>query len=125
MQYVRTLIWVAITAFVVLFVTMNWGEPQEVRIWPSSDGDNFLFEWPVGVIAIAFFLLGMIPTWIYHRGVKWSLNRRITSLENAVRSNSLSARHSAPPPSPSPAQTAADASDAGTAGDTLKPDDSN
>ena len=117
MQYVRTLIWVAITAFVVLFVTMNWGEPQEVRIWPSSDGDNFLFEWPVGVIAIVFFLLGMIPTWIYHRGVKWSLNRRITSLENAVRSNSLSARDSA--------QTAADASDAGTAGETLKPDDSN
>lgn len=122
MQYVRTLIWIVITIFVVVFVMMNWGDPQEVRIWPSSDGDNFLFEWPVGVIAIVFFLLGMIPTWLYHRGVKWNLTRRISSLENAVRSNSLGSRHSAPPASPPPAAKAE--AEPSTAGDTLKPHDS-
>ncbi|MEP3051493.1 MAG: LapA family protein [Erythrobacter sp.] len=88
----RTIGWVLLTAFVVMFLMMNWGEGQEVRIWPSSDGDNLLVEWPVGVIAVAFFLLGLVPMWLYHRGAKWSLNRRIRSLESAVKSNAL-ARH--------------------------------
>ncbi|MEL7445709.1 MAG: LapA family protein [Pseudomonadota bacterium] len=123
MQYIRTIGWVLLTGFVVMFLMMNWGEGQEVRIWPSSDGDNFLVEWPVGVIAIVFFLLGMIPTWLYHRGVKWSLNRRVRSLESAVKSNALANRHEPSAPSgsssPKPAPSTSDAKP----GDTLKPSD--
>lgn len=116
MQYVRTLGWVILTAFVVMFLMMNWTEPQEVRIWPASDGNNFLVEWPVGIIAIAFFLLGLVPMWLYHRGVKWRLSRRISSLENAVKANALT-RHepvsSGQPPSTGPAdpETPAPATD--------------
>lgn len=117
MQYLKLLGWVLLTAFVVMFLMMNWGEGQEVRIWPSSDGDNFLVEWPVGVIAIVFFLLGMIPTWLYHRGIRWSLNRRIRSLENAVKSNALQ-RHE-PTPTPTPEATAPASTE------TLKPDGAN
>ncbi|KWV93217.1 hypothetical protein AUC45_03610 [Erythrobacter sp. YT30] len=76
--------------FVAVFVLINYGEPQRVKIWPSADPVGF--DWPVGVIALAFWLLGVIPFWIYHRGVKWSLNRRIRSLENSMKSNALSRR---------------------------------
>ena len=57
-------------------------------------------------IALVFWLLGVVPTWLYHSGVKWSLNRRIRSLENAARSNALQRRQETPEIG---AETAADA----------------
>lgn len=95
MKYVRTVAWMILTAFVAIFLAMNWGDPVDVRIWPSTDGNNFLFEWPVGIVALVFFLLGLIPTWLYHRGMRWRLERRISALETAARSNALS-RHEPP-----------------------------
>ncbi|MEW4447726.1 LapA family protein [Qipengyuania sp. JC766] len=85
MNIVRTVFWVLLTVAVCLFVFMNWSEPQDVRIWPQGNGQYFLFEWPVGFIAIAFFLLGLVPTWLYYRGIKWNLKRRIRALESAAR----------------------------------------
>jgi putative membrane protein len=91
MQTFRTLLWVVVTAFIVMFVAVNYGEKHDVIIWPLSN-DALVFEWPVGVIALMFWLLGVFPTWLYHSGVRWSLKRRIRSLENAARSNALQRR---------------------------------
>ncbi|AWW75047.1 DUF1049 domain-containing protein [Erythrobacter sp. KY5] len=91
MQIVRTILWVLLAIFIVVFVMLNYGEPQRVRIWLSEDPVGF--DWPVGIIALVFWLLGVIPTWLYHRSVKWSLGRRIRSLENSIKSNALSQRH--------------------------------
>ena len=105
MNVVRTAIWMILTALVVGFVVLNWGEPQPVRIWPGGE-DNYVVDWPVGVMALVFFLSGFVPMWLYHRGVKWSLNRRIAALENAARLNAVvSSPPAAPPASPSPAAT--------------------
>jgi hypothetical protein len=90
-QIVRTIVWVVLTAFVVMFVLTNFGEPQRVKIWPSENPIGF--DWPVGIIALVFWLLGAIPAWLYHRGVKWSLDRRIRSLETSIKSNALARRH--------------------------------
>ncbi|MEL7190296.1 MAG: LapA family protein [Pseudomonadota bacterium] len=98
MQIVRTIIWILVTVFVAVFVLINYGEPQRVKIWPSADPVGF--DWPVGVIALVFWLLGVVPFWLYHRGVKWSLNRRIRSLESSIKSNALSRQ-------PDPAETTA------------------
>lgn len=105
MNVVRTAIWMILTALVVGFVVLNWGEPQPVRIWPGGE-DNYVVDWPVGVMALVFFLSGFVPMWLYHRGVKWSLNRRIAALENAARLNAVVASPAAAPPaSPPPAAT--------------------
>ena len=103
MQIVRTIVWVVLTAFVVMFVLTNFGEPQRVKIWPSENPVGF--DWPVGIIALVFWMLGAVPTWLYHRGVKWSFNRRIRSLEASIKSNALAQRHepslaSEPPSTP-------------------------
>lgn len=109
MQTFRTLLWVVLAAFIVMFVAVNYGEKHDVIIWPLSN-DALVFEWPVGVIALAFWLLGVLPTWAYHSGIKWSLNRRIRSLENAARSNALHNQKALPAssaePEPEPKPTA-------------------
>ncbi len=91
MQIVRTVIWVLILFGLMVFSFFNW-DPVEVRLW-----DNLVLETKVPVLVILAFTLGLLPMWLYHRGAKWNLMRRITSLENAVRSNALSGRHQPPP----------------------------
>lgn len=114
MQILRTILWVFLAIFIVIFVMVNFGEPQRVKIWISDDPIGF--DWPVGIIALVFWLLGVIPTWLYHRGVKWSLGRRIRSLEASIKSNALAQRHApeaasedvSPVPAPEPADKPAD-----------------
>jgi hypothetical protein len=89
MQIVRTAVWIVITAILVAFIAMNW-ERAPVRIWPLDNGEYLHFEWPVGVIALIFFVLGLGPMWLLHRAGQWRLNRRISSLENSVRATAIS-----------------------------------
>lgn len=91
MQILKTLGWVLLTAFIVAFVMINYGEKHDVIIWPTSS-DALVFNWPVGVIALVFWLLGVLPMWAYNRSVKWSLGRRIRSLENSIKSSALAAQ---------------------------------
>ena len=99
MQIFRTLGWVLLTAFIVMFVMINYGEKHDVIIWPTSN-DALVFDWPVGVIALVFWLLGVVPMWIYNRSVKWSLGRRIRSLENSIKSSAVAARRHEGAPAP-------------------------
>ena len=94
MQVVRTIVWLLIFVGVLLFSWANWDERVTVNIW-----NNLVWDTRLPAVVIVTFLLGHLPMWLYHRGVKWNLSRRITSLENAARSTALS-RH-APTPSPS------------------------
>ncbi len=115
MQILRTIIWIAVLIAIVAFTLGNFDRATEVRIWPG-----LVWDTRVPAIVIVSFLLGLLPMWLYHRGSKWSLNRRIRSLENAVKSNALAQRHEpvaktqadapaspvqAPTPTPAPAPT--------------------
>ncbi len=82
MQIIRTILWIALTAILVAFIAMNW-EPAPVNFWPLQQ--SYLhFVWPVGVIALVFFLLGLLPMYLVHRAARWQLHRRIGSLENTL-----------------------------------------
>ena len=83
MQILRTIAWIVVTAVLVAFVAMNW-ERAPVNIWPLEVG-YLHFEWPVGIIALVFFALGLGPMWLLRRADRWRLNRRIASLESSVR----------------------------------------
>ena len=85
MQVIRTIIWVLVLVAVLVFSFFNWRE-VEVTIW-----DNLVLETKVPALVIISFLLGFLPTWLISRGVNWSLNRKIRSLEIAAKANSVSA----------------------------------
>ena len=91
MQIVRTVIWVLILFGLLTFSFFNW-DPVEVNLWSS-----LVLETKIPVLVISAFLLGLVPMWLYHRGMKWRLERRVSALETAARSNALS-RHEPPPP---------------------------
>ncbi len=105
MQIVRTVVWVLILFGLLTFSFFNW-EPVEVYLW-----SNMVLETKVPVLVICAFLLGLIPMWLYHRGLRWGLDRRISSLETAARSNALSRNE--PPTASNPSVT----------NDTLTPSD--
>jgi lipopolysaccharide assembly protein A len=81
MQFVRTLIWVLILAALLIFTAFNW-RPVEVQIWT-----NLVLETKIPALVIVAFLLGLVPTWLFYRGTRWRLNRRISHLESAARNN--------------------------------------
>jgi len=87
MQIVRTIIWVLILFGILAFSFFNW-DTVEVTLW-----DNLVLETKIPALVIIAFLLGLVPMWLYHRSVQWSLNRRVRSLENAAKSNALAQRH--------------------------------
>ncbi|MXP14375.1 DUF1049 domain-containing protein [Altererythrobacter confluentis] len=83
MQIVRTILWVLLFAGLMAFSFFNWKQ-VEVQIWT-----NLVLETKVPALVIVSFLLGMVPTWLMHRGVKWRLERRIKALESATRTPSV------------------------------------
>jgi uncharacterized integral membrane protein len=66
MQALRTIGWVILTIILVAFIAINW-VTVPVNFWPLSDGTYLRFEWPVGFVALVFFLLGFLPMWLVNR----------------------------------------------------------
>jgi hypothetical protein len=83
MGVIRTLVWLVILAVLLAFSYFNW-RPVEVQIW-----ENLIVETRIPALVIVAFLLGFVPMWLLHRGVRWRLNRRISGLQNAARANSV------------------------------------
>ena len=79
MQIVRTILWVLLLVGVLAFSFGNWDKQIDVRIWPG-----IVWDTRVPALVIVSFLLGLVPMWLYHRGVHWRLSRRISGLEAAT-----------------------------------------
>ncbi|MBT0671255.1 LapA family protein [Novosphingobium profundi] len=121
MKAVRSISWIVTTAILVAFIAMNWTKVP-VNFWPLDDGNYIHFDWPVGFVAIFFFLLGMLPVWLYFRAVRWRLNRRIASLENTLRASSMPSINETGEPIASAASVSSATSDDRTTTAQLSPD---
>ena len=82
MQIIRTIIWVLIAVALLVFAFNNWA-PVTVKIW-----EGLVLETKIPALVIIAFLAGVVPMWLVHRGAKWRLERRISTLENAMRTAS-------------------------------------
>ena len=75
MGILRTIIWVFLTAELVIFAMANW-LAVTVTIWPGQVLDTKL-----PVLILASFLIGSVPMWIALRTTRWSLKRRLDASE--------------------------------------------
>lgn len=78
MGILRTIIWVLLTAILVIFAMANW-IPVTVTIWPGQVLDTKL-----PVLILGSFLIGMVPMWIALRTSRWSLKRRLDGSERQL-----------------------------------------
>ena len=102
MQIIRTIVWVLLTIVMVAFIAINW-TPEPVNFWPLANGNYIHVNWPIGVVVLVSFLLGLAPMWLLHKTAAWRLRRRIGTLENSVRAASVSVPVESPAPAPAPA----------------------
>ena len=79
MQIVRTILWVLLLVGMLAFSFGNWDKEIDVRIWPG-----IVWDTRVPALVIVAFLIGLVPTWLYHRSVRWRLQRRNSALEAAT-----------------------------------------
>ncbi len=85
MQIIRTAIWVLLLVALLLFSGANW-EGVKVVLWPNTDpAKTIVADTKIPVLVIISFLTGFLPMWLYHQSSKWKTNRRIASLEHALR----------------------------------------
>ncbi|MXO85516.1 DUF1049 domain-containing protein [Altererythrobacter aurantiacus] len=114
MQIIRTILWLLILAALLLFSWANWSPGVTVRIW-----EGIVVDTRLPAVVLLSFLAGLVPMWLYHRGVKWRLSRRMKALEEATRVSAIS-------PSPSPVAPTTDEPalhDRDDAGATATPND--
>lgn len=77
MQFLRTLFWVVIAAFVAIIASENWRDVT-LDLWGNLQADI-----KIPVLLIFTFLLGFLPTWLVMRGKLWRLERRLAQEELA------------------------------------------
>jgi putative membrane protein len=71
MQFLRTLFWVVIAAFVAIIASENWRDVT-LDLWGNLQADIKL-----PILLTFTFLLGFLPTWLVMRGKIWRLRRRL------------------------------------------------
>ena len=98
MGTVRTIIWVLLTAVLVIFAMANW-IPVTVTIWPGQVLDTKL-----PVLILAAFLIGSVPMWIALRTTRWSMRRRLDTSERQL-SDMRALANRPVEPAPAPAAT--------------------
>jgi lipopolysaccharide assembly protein A len=78
MQFLKTLFWVLIAVIIALFTFANW-TPITINLWNGLQLDTKL-----PVLLIGAFLTGLIPALLLHRATRWSLKRKIGTMERAL-----------------------------------------
>lgn len=87
MNFVRTAFWVTVAVALALFAKANWiVAPTYSGYVPVKLWGDIIIETRLPVLIVLAFLLGLVPTWLWARAVKWQLRRKLASAERALES---------------------------------------
>lgn len=78
MQFLKTLFWVLIAVGVMLFAFNNWNIVT-VNLW-----DGLQLDTRLPILLFGAFLIGLLPALLLHRATRWSLRRKLTTMERAL-----------------------------------------
>ena len=71
MQFLRTLFWVVIAAFVAIIASNNWRDVT-LDLW-----GNLQMDIKIPLLLLITFLVGFLPPWLILRGKLWNLQRKL------------------------------------------------
>ena len=91
MQFLKTLLIVLVAGLAVAFAFNNW-MAVPIRLW-----GGLVAEVNLPLLMVACFLIGVIPTWLWNRAIRWRLSQRLSVSERTVADLRAAA---APPPVP-------------------------
>lgn len=91
MQFLKTLLWIAIAVLVALFAIRN-GTPVTVNLW-----SDLQMVTPLWVIVLLSFLVGLLPVLAMHRASKWRWRRRLEQSDRALTESRNSTAQAAVP----------------------------
>ncbi len=78
MQFLKVLFWCLLAFVAALFTYGNWTSVP-IRLWSGLIADVNL-----PLLVLVAFLLGYLPTTIYHHAVRWRLRQRLTTMERLL-----------------------------------------
>ncbi len=78
MQFLKVLFWCLLAFVAALFTYGNWTSVP-IRLWSGLIADMNL-----PLLVLVTFLLGYLPTTIYHHAVRWRLRQRLTTMERLL-----------------------------------------
>lgn len=112
MSFLRTAFWVIIAVALALFAKANWAvAPTYSGYVPVKLWDDIILETRLPVLILGAFLLGLIPTWLWARAMKWQMKRKLASTERALASSTAAPVSPEPPvqaSSPTPSTPSTD-----------------
>ena len=89
MQFLKILFWCLLAFVAALFTYGNWSSVP-IQLW---SGTVALVKLPF--LVLVALLIGFVPTYIYHRAVRWRLKQR---LKQRLLKGLLRMRRCLPPP---------------------------
>lgn len=103
MQFLKTLLIVFTVAVAVAFAFNNW-DYVSLRVW-----SGLLLDINLPLLMLTCFLLGLIPTWLWQRAIRWQLRQRLSQSERTVADlrAAVAAASATPAPAPEPVLTTA------------------
>lgn len=78
MQFLKTLLLVVIAVVIAIFCVSNWSDVT-INLWSGLRLDTKL-----PLLIVIAYLAGLLPAWMWHRATRWSLSRKVDSLERAL-----------------------------------------
>ena len=78
MQFLKILFWCLLAFLAALFTIGNWTTVQ-IKLW-----GGLIAEVNLPLLLLAVFLLGLLPTLLYHYTVRWRLRQRLATAQGTV-----------------------------------------
>ncbi|TPG42490.1 DUF1049 domain-containing protein [Sphingomonas koreensis] len=94
MQFLKGLFWFLLAVLIVVFAAANW-TTVPIKLWGGLIADVNL-----PLLLLIMFLVGLVPTLLYHHAVRWRLRSRLVNSERTITDLRAAALASAPPIAP-------------------------
>jgi len=78
MQFLKILFWCLISFVAAIFTYGNWTWVT-ISLW-----GGLVAEVNLPFLMLLMFLVGIVPTWLYYRTIRWRLSQRLATAERVI-----------------------------------------